>query len=55
MAHGIEFFSPTWWLRSNDMRQCFRVCSHILTVQSAEHERKSFGLKLFQRTEYTAM
>ncbi len=25
-------------------------CSHILTVQSAEHERKSFGLKLFQRT-----
>ena len=48
--HGVQATSPTWWLRSNDMRQCFRVCSHILTVQSAEHDRKSFGLKLFQRT-----
>ena len=50
LDQGVQATSPTWVLRSKESSGSLRVCSQSLTVQSAEHERKIFGLKQFQRT-----
>jgi hypothetical protein len=52
--YGAHSMSPTAYPKSNVIKGLVTPMSHILIVQSAEHDKNIFGWYLFHFTEYTA-